>query len=349
LEPTLSRELIESDEPPPEPDRPAENRAADERPPNLSDKGPPASSSSTTLVEETSTKPAAAPTGDKTERPTTPAEQTPPSGTPWTSAEQTPPSGTPSTPAEQTPPSGTPSTPAEQTPPPETAITQADQTKTIGSASSAGDTSQGGPDAGDTSAAGLERREQLKWERMDDLGKLSQNEYGYLQPMGTEREAEAVDAPLPDHRVELAENPDGRAEPPPQHLAAFVGEVTPATLESGQHYYRIVGDGNHADGSWWTDTPPPDNAAVRRDLAVRNDYNGGGGLERFTPNNDMAIGWEGKVGPQWPTSGSGHLEGGGHQIWIPAGENGLAIDDGEWFIAEFGDSGGGHDERRRGG
>ena len=253
----------------------------------------------------------------------------------------------PSTPADQTPTPGTPSTPAEQTPPPETRITRPDQTKTVGSASSAGDTSRVGTDAGDTSADGLESREQLKWERMDHLGKLSQNEYSYLKPKGTQREAEAVDAPLPDHRVELAENPDGRLEPPPQHLAAFVGEVRPATLESGKHYYRIVGDGNDADGSWWTDTPPPDNAAVRRDLAVRNDYNGGGGIERFTPNHDMAIAWEGRAASQWPTKGSGHLEGGGHQIWIPAGKHGPTIDDGDWFIAEFDRDGEWNDERRR--
>ena len=188
----------------------------------------------TTPIQEANSETSATPANHTNgEVPTPPTRETS-LESPTTPTGDTP-SEIPAAPDEETP-TEIPAAPEAETPS-EPATRPVEETGTDDSAPP-DDTSPAPPDAGATSADVAEHRE-LNWTRMDHLDKeLAARDHPYLQPRGTQREAEAVDAPLPDHRVELAENPDGRGEPPPEQLANFVGEVRPATLESGKNYYR---------------------------------------------------------------------------------------------------------------
>lgn len=211
-----------------------------------------------------------------------------------------------------------------------------------------------GPSATDSTAHREPEDRQRNWQEMTHLGELSSAEYPYLQErMPNKREDEAILGPMPMTDAQLGTNPDGRVEPSADdELQTFSGDVRPATLQGDKDYFRVVGDGSQAAGSYWTDTPPADNSAVRRELAVKNDWSGGGGLERFRPSHDIATGWEGTVAPQAATVGPGYLQGGGRQIWVPA--TSLTLGDGSWHIDRLdvdasrgpaGTTGGDDDER----
>lgn len=171
-------------------------------------------------------------------------------------------------------------------------------------------------------------------------GRLSSSDYPYLRPAQPVRETEAVPGAAPNKVSWVAPGTyPGRTVPPAGIQRTFAGEIQPYTLRKGVTYYRSVGDGQYPTGGFWSETPPVDEASLRRDYAVLNDWNGDHGVVSFTPDRDVPVAWEGEVGPQGAsvTGHSGdqdpnhHLPGGARQIWIPRG--GIDHEPGEWWIA----------------
>ena len=164
---------------------------------------------------------------------------------------------------------------------------------------------------------------------------LDSARFGYLRPPAGTMETYAGRLPFAVEPF-LAPNPDSRPEPPPAGgIDAFSGEIEPYDLETGNSYYRVVGEGSLPNGSFWSEIAVTSEEQVRRALAIRNDWNGDHGQIVLILRRTIR-GWRGMVGPQLATGSTTlWLEGGGTQIWVP--RDTLGPEDGDWFIGEVGD------------
>lgn len=107
----------------------------------------------------------------------------------------------------------------------------------------------------------------------DPTVRLSAAAHPYLRPPSFATETEAGALPKAEFGW-IGSNPDGRAEPPQTAIDTFTGEITAVDLLPGKRYYRAVGDGQYPNGAFWTEEPIGSEVALRRDYAVRNDWNG---------------------------------------------------------------------------
>jgi hypothetical protein len=163
----------------------------------------------------------------------------------------------------------------------------------------------------------------------DPTVRLSAAAHPYLRPPSFAPETEAGALPKAEFGW-IGSNPDGRAEPPQTAIDTFTGEITAVDLLPGKRYYRAVGDGQYPNGAFWTEEPIGSEVALRRDYAVRNDWNGNRGLVILVPNRTVPS-WVGQTAPQQATGDSTRwLPGGARQLWVEPGT--LGAKDGDWFI-----------------
>jgi hypothetical protein len=160
--------------------------------------------------------------------------------------------------------------------------------------------------------------------------RLSANAYPYLRKPSRNREAALGDLPSVEEGY-LLPGPDARVQPPLSGgLDSFTGPVSPTFMEPGERYYRAVGDGQYPNGAFWSTTAISTEEELRTMYAVRNDWNGDGGLVVFIPRRRVPA-WEGTVAPQQGTSVTDKwLPGGARQVWIEPGSVGPT--DGDWYI-----------------
>jgi len=174
--------------------------------------------------------------------------------------------------------------------------------------------------------------------RLDNPGhRLTRIEYPFLREPSKETERLARPGSMPPTRsaqLGFAPDQDPSLWPalPARILLAFTGDVCPVLLESGRQYYRVVGDGQYANGSFWTSERPTDEDKFRRDYALPNAWNGDHGLVALEIVRPIPA-WCGHTGPQRCSDRSGYLPGGSQQLWVPAGS--LQLADGRWTLEQF--------------
>jgi uncharacterized protein YukE len=162
----------------------------------------------------------------------------------------------------------------------------------------------------------------------------------FLKPVASSDVVSEGAAPgdTPELLPTIGEAPPGWSAPPPNELNNFSGPVEPTVMEPGVTYYRVVGEGNAPNGSWWTATPPtPDD---RAGLAIKPSWNSMTGVVEFTPASSLPPGteagipaWHGAAAPKsviLPDGKPGYLPGGADQIWVPRGA--LSNDNGTFTI-----------------
>jgi hypothetical protein len=171
-------------------------------------------------------------------------------------------------------------------------------------------------------------------ELLNPARQLMRTDYKFLREPSLETEQLAIPGSPPPTRVTLSnflpdQDPSSWPAIPPHILVTFDGTVSPVWLDVGQRLFRVVGSGQWANGPFWIEERPVDADSLRRDYALRNEWNGDHGVVVLEIARRIAA-WRGVAGPQRSSDGNGYLPGGSRQVWVPAGSLDLA--DGRWTL-----------------
>ena len=129
-----------------------------------------------------------------------------------------------------------------------------------------------------------------------------------LQQDGTIKTSGPAGGRLPANTLSQLGWPDLPADQAPNFQSA-----QPVNLPPNTKLYRVIGDGNAPDGSYWSLGVPGDEASWRNSSAVKPKWNNDG---KFVSHTVPAGGLKAWMGP---ASSQGSLGGGGIQLYVPPG------------------------------
>lgn len=129
-----------------------------------------------------------------------------------------------------------------------------------------------------------------------------------LQQDGTIRTTAAPGSRLPPNALSQAGWPDLPADQAPNFQSA-----QPVNLPPGTTLYRVIGDGNAPDGSYWSLGVAGDESSWRQGCAVKPGWNNDGQFVSHTVPQEGLRAWMG------PASSQGELGGGDVQFYVPPG------------------------------
>lgn len=127
-----------------------------------------------------------------------------------------------------------------------------------------------------------------------------------LQQDGTIKTSGPDGGRLPENALSQPGWPDLPAEQAPNFQWA-----QPVNLPPNTTLYRVIGDENAPDGSYWALGVPGDEASWRDSCAVKKKWNSDGKYVSYTVPADGLKAWLG------PASSQGDLKGGAIQIYVP--------------------------------
>jgi uncharacterized Zn-binding protein involved in type VI secretion len=130
-----------------------------------------------------------------------------------------------------------------------------------------------------------------------------------LQQDGTVKTSAPEGARLPPNTLSSPGFPDLPADQAPNFQWA-----QPVNLPPNTKLYRIIGDDNAPDGSYWSLGVPADEASWRSAFAVKPKWNSDGKFVSYTVPQEGLKTWMG------PASSQGNLGGGGMQFYTPPGK-----------------------------
>lgn len=142
----------------------------------------------------------------------------------------------------------------------------------------------------------------------DPASSSSSQPQAQLQQDGTIQTSAAPGGRLPPNTLSQAGWPDLPADQAPNFQSA-----QPVNLPPNTKLYRVIGDSNAPDGSYWSLSVPADEASWRQSCAVKPKWNNDGQCVSYTVPQQGLKAWMG------PASSQGEFGGGAMQFYVPPG------------------------------
>lgn len=142
----------------------------------------------------------------------------------------------------------------------------------------------------------------------DPASSSSSQPSAQLQSDGTIKTTAPAGSRLPPNTLSQPGWPDLPADQAPNFQSA-----QPVNLPPGTKLYRVIGDTNAPDGSYWSLGVHGDEASWRNDCAVKPKWNNDGQFVSYTVPPEGCKAWMG------PASSQGDFKGGAVQFYVPPG------------------------------